>query len=116
MNAPERCVSLVETAVNLPFTEGIKQERKLILEAMGDPQAKALQHVFFAERLANKVPGLPRDMALKSVKSVGIIGAGTMGGGIGMSFINNGIPVTILELDKEALQKGLGVIQKNYDS
>ena len=116
MNAPERCVSLVETAVNLPFTEGIKQERQLILEAMGDPQAKALQHVFFAERLANKVPGLPRDMALKSVKSVGIIGAGTMGGGIGMSFINNGIPVTILELDKEALQKGLGVIQKNYDS
>ncbi len=116
MNAPERCVRLVEAAVNRPFAEGIKQERKLILEAMGDPQAKALQHVFFAERLANKVPGLSRDIELKSVKSVGIIGAGTMGGGIGMSFINSGIPVTILELDKEALNKGLGVIQKNYDS
>ena len=116
MNAPERCIRLVEAAVNLPFSKGIEKERELIREAFGDPQARALQHVFFAERQANKVPGLPRDIELKTIKTVGIIGAGTMGGGIGMSFVNSGIPVTILEVDEGALQKGLGVIQKNYEA
>lgn len=116
MNAPERGVQAVEAAVNLPFEDGAKRERELFLEAAGDPQSKALQHVFFAERAATKVPGLARDVALKSISSVGMIGAGTMGGGISMNFANAGIPVTILEMTDEALEKGLGIIRKNYEA
>lgn len=116
MNAPERCVQAVEAAVNLPFAEGVKRERELIREAFVDPQSKALQHVFFAERQATKVPGLAGDVPLKPIQSVGIIGAGTMGGGISMNFANAGIPVTILEMNEEALNKGLGIIRKNYEA
>lgn len=116
MNAPERCVQAVEAAVNLPFAEGVKRERELIGAAFVDPQSKALQHVFFAERQATKVPGLAGDVPLKPIKSVGIIGAGTMGGGISMNFANVGIPVTILEMNEEALNKGLGIIRKNYEA
>jgi len=116
MNAPERCIQAVEAAVNLPFADGVRRERELIEEAFVDPQSKALQYVFFAEREATKVPGLPRDVDLKPVASVGIIGAGTMGGGIAMNFTNVGIPVTILEMNDEALTKGLGIIRKNYEA
>jgi 3-hydroxyacyl-CoA dehydrogenase len=116
MNAPERCIQAVEAAVKLPFADGVRRERELIEEAFVDPQSKALQYVFFAEREATKVPGLPRDVDLKPVASVGIIGAGTMGGGIAMNFTNVGIPVTILEMNDEALNKGLGIIRKNYEA
>jgi 3-hydroxyacyl-CoA dehydrogenase len=116
MNAPERCVQAVEIAANLPFVEGVARERDLIREAFVDPQSKALQHVFFAERQATKVPGLPKDVELKRIDSVGMIGAGTMGGGISMSFANVGIPVTLLEVNEEALEKGLGIIRKNYEA
>ncbi|MBT8080079.1 MAG: enoyl-CoA hydratase/isomerase family protein [Gammaproteobacteria bacterium] len=116
MHAPERAIQAVEAAVNLPFGDGAKRERELIMECMADPQAKALQHVFFAEREATKVPGLPRDVELKPIRSVGVIGAGTMGGGISMNFVNVGIPVTILEMNDEALEKGLGTIRKNYEN
>ncbi|MBT8100411.1 MAG: 3-hydroxyacyl-CoA dehydrogenase family protein [Gammaproteobacteria bacterium] len=83
---------------------------------MADPQSKALQHVFFAERKAGKIPGLPKDPELKRIGTVGIIGAGTMGGGISMNFANAGIPVALLEMNQEALDKGLGVIRKNYEA
>lgn len=116
MNAPERCVKAVEAAVNLPFAEGVQRERELIGECFSDPQSKALQHVFFAERQASKVPGLSKDVDLKSIASVGMIGAGTMGGGIAMNFANVGIPVTLLEMKQEGLDKGLGLIRKNYEA
>lgn len=115
-NAPERIIKTVEAAVSMPFADGLDFERKMTLECVADPQSKALQHVFFAERQANKVPGLSRDVELKSVASVGMIGAGTMGGGIAMNFANVGIPVTLLEMTDEALMKGLGIIRKNYEA
>ena len=116
MNAPERSVKAVEAAVKLPFAEGVEFEREMTRECFADPQSKALQHVFFAERQASKVPGLSRDVELKSIESVGMIGAGTMGGGISMNFANVGIPVTLLEVNQEALDKGLGIVRKNYES
>jgi len=116
MHAPERAIQAVEAAVNLPFADGVKRERELIQECFADPQSKALQHVFFAERQATKVPGLSSDVELKSIASVGIIGAGLMGGGIAINFANIGIPVTILEVNDEALEKGLGIIRKNYEA
>lgn len=116
MTGPERCVQAVEIAVSLPFDEGVKRERELIMDAFADPQSKALQHVFFAERQATKIPGLAGDVELKSIDAVGIIGAGTMGGGISMNFANVGIPVTLLEMNQESLDKGLGLIRKNYEA
>jgi len=116
MNAPERSIKAVEAAVKLPFADGVKFEREMTQESFADPQSKALQHVFFAERQATKVPGLPKDVELKSIESVGMIGAGTMGGGISMNFANIGIPVTLLEMSQEALDKGLGLIRKNYEA
>ena len=116
LNAPERAVQAVEAAVNKPFDEGTKVERDLIMEAFADPQSKALQHVFFAEREAAKIPGLASDTTLRGVTRVGIIGAGTMGGGIAMNFANARIPVTILEMSDDALEKGLGIIRKNYEA
>ncbi|MGI9231986.1 MAG: 3-hydroxyacyl-CoA dehydrogenase NAD-binding domain-containing protein [Woeseiaceae bacterium] len=116
MHAPDRAIRAVEAAVSRSFTEGVDVEREMSRECGADPQSKALQHVFFAERLANKVPGLSRDVELKRIDSVGMIGAGTMGGGISMNFANVGIPVTLLEMSQEALDKGLGVIRKNYEA
>ena len=116
MNAPEAAIQAVEAAVNMPFEQGANLERDLIEKLFDDPQSKALQHVFFAERQAAKVPGLSKDVPLKSIDSVGIIGAGTMGGGIAMNFANVGIPVSILEMSEEALDKGLGIIRKNYEA
>lgn len=116
MHAPERAIKAVEAAVSMPFAEGAKYERKMILECIADPQSKALQHVFFAERVAAKIPGLPKDLELERINSVGMIGAGTMGGGIAMNFANVGIPVTLLEMTDEALEKGLGIIRKNYEA
>ena len=100
----------------MSFEDGVRLEREMILEAFADPQSKALQHVFFAEREAGKIPGLASNIKPESIRSVGIVGAGTMGGGIAMNFANVGIPVTILEMHDDALSKGLGIIRRNYEA
>ena len=113
--APEYNIRCVEAAVNLPFDEGIATERKLFMELITGPQSAAQRYAFFAERQANKIPDVPDDTPLIDVRSVGVIGAGTMGGGIAMNFVNVGIPVTLIEVKQEALDRGLGVIRKNYE-
>ncbi len=115
-DAPEYNIQTIEAAVNLPFDEGLKLERKLFTELMEGTQSKAQRYVFFAERQAWKVPDVADDTPVVPIKKVGIIGAGTMGGGIAMNFANVGIPVTIVEMKQEALERGLGVIRKNYES
>ncbi len=112
--APENCIKAIEGAVNLPFPEGLKRERELFVELMGGEQAKAQQYFFFSERLANKIPDVPKDTPLIDIKSAGIVGAGTMGGGIAMNFLQAGIPVIIVETSQEALDKGIGIIKSNY--
>jgi 3-hydroxyacyl-CoA dehydrogenase len=114
--APEYNIQTIEAAVNLPFDEGLKVERKLFLELMDGIQSKAQRYVFFAERQVWKVPDVPEDTPTIPIKKVGVIGAGTMGGGIAMNFANVGIPVTIIEMKQEALDRGLGVIRKNYET
>ena len=114
--APEYNIQCIEAAVNLPFDEGIKVEGKLFMELMLSNQSRAKQYLFFAQRQVNKIPDIERDTELKSVNSVGVIGAGTMGGGISMNFANAGIPVTIVEQSQERLDKGLGIIRKNYEN
>ena len=113
--APEYNVQCVEAAANLPFEEGLAVERKLFMELMTGPQSAAQRYYFFAERAANKVPGIDKDTPLVDIQKCGVLGAGTMGGGIAMNFANVGIPVTIVERDQAALDKGLAVIRKNYE-
>ena len=113
--APEYNIRCIEAAVNLPFDEGLAVERKLFGELVTGSQSAAQRYSFFAERQAQKIPDVPDDTPLIPVKSVGIIGAGTMGGGIAMNFANVGIPVTIVEVQKEALERGLKVIRGNYE-
>jgi len=114
--APFHCIKAVQAAVELPFDEGMKRERELFAELLVSPESRAQRHVFFAEREVAKVPGLPKDTAKRDIKSAAIIGAGTMGGGIAMNFANAGIPVKILEVKEEALEKGIAVIRKNYEN
>src|SRR3990167_1844330 len=114
--APESNIKCVEAAATLPFEDGLKVERQLFMELMTGPQSAAQRYVFFAERLANKIPDVPDDTPIIPVAKVGIIGAGTMGGGIAMNFLNVGIPVTIVETKQDALDRGLGVIRKNYEN
>ena len=114
--APEYNIRCIEAAVNLPFDEGKAVERKLFLELVGGIQSQAQRHAFFAERAAAKIPDVPDDTPTVKVASVGIIGAGTMGGGIAMCFANVGIPVTIVETAPAALDKGLAVVRKNYEN
>ena len=114
--APEACIRAVEAAVNLPFDEGIAKEREIFLPLVSGTQSKAQRYVFFAEREARKVPDLPDDTPTLPVNSVGIIGAGTMGGGIAMNFLNAGIPVTIVEAQGANLDRGLATIRKNYEA
>ncbi|MEJ0043796.1 MAG: 3-hydroxyacyl-CoA dehydrogenase NAD-binding domain-containing protein [Rhizomicrobium sp.] len=113
--APEANIQCIEAAVNLPFDEGMKVERKLFAEVMMSPESAAQRYYFFAERLANKIPDVPDDTKLIPIKKVGIIGAGTMGGGIAMNFVNAGIPVTIVEVKQDALDRGLKVVRGNYE-
>jgi 3-hydroxyacyl-CoA dehydrogenase len=113
--APEYNIRCIEAAVNLPFDEGLAVERKLFGELVTGSQSAAQRYSFFAERQAQKIPDVPDDTPLIPVKSVGIIGAGTMGGGIAMNFANVGIAVTIVEVQKEALERGLKVIRSNYE-
>jgi 3-hydroxyacyl-CoA dehydrogenase len=114
--APQRIVDALEAAATLPFDKGLAQERLLFTQCLQNSQAKALQHIFFAERKAASVPNLDKNVTKREVKTVGIIGAGTMGGGIAMNFLNVGIPVTLLEMKQEALDRGIGVIRKNYEN
>ncbi len=114
--APYANLACVEAATRLPFEEGLKFERTEFLKLMGGSQSAAQRHMFFAERQAAKIDGLPKDLPLRDIKKVGVIGAGTMGGGISMNFLAKGIPVTIVEMVQENLDRGVGVIRKNYEN
>jgi 3-hydroxyacyl-CoA dehydrogenase len=114
--APENIVRAVEAAVSLPFDQGLKRERELFVELLNSPESKAQRYFFFAEREAAKIPDVPADTPPRDVKKVAVIGAGTMGGGIAMNFANAGIPVTVIEMAQEALDRGLGIVRKNYEA
>jgi 3-hydroxyacyl-CoA dehydrogenase len=112
--APFRCIDAVRASVELPFDAGMKRERELFVELHDSTQSKAQRHVFFAEREVVRIPGLPDDLPIRDIKTVGILGAGTMGGGIAMCFANAGIPVVLLDVKQEFIDKGLSIITKNY--
>jgi len=114
--APERCVDCVEQATKAKFEDGLKYEREAFAALMITPESKALRHAFFAERAASKVPDIPEDTPTRPINKVAIIGAGTMGGGIAMNFLNAGTPVVMLEMKQEALDKGIAIIRKNYEA
>jgi 3-hydroxyacyl-CoA dehydrogenase len=114
--APLAALDLVELAATTSFDDGITQERDTFQRLVGGSQSAALRHAFFAERAARRIPGLAADVKARPVASVGVIGAGTMGGGIAMNFLNVGLPVTIVETKQEALDRGLGVIRRNYQA
>jgi 3-hydroxyacyl-CoA dehydrogenase len=114
--APENIIKAVEAAVSLPFAEGLKRERELFAELMASPESTAQRYFFFAEREAAKIPDVPGDTPMKDVKKAAVIGAGTMGGGIAMNFANVGIPVTVVEMNQENLDRGLGIVRKNYEA
>ncbi|WP_324749365.1 3-hydroxyacyl-CoA dehydrogenase NAD-binding domain-containing protein [Sphingomonas sp. LY54] len=115
-DAPEANIKAVEAAVAKPYAEGVLDERRLFMELMSGTQARAQQYFFFAERKASKIEGLPEDTRARDIKRVGVIGAGTMGGGISMNFLSAGIPVTIVEMAQDALDRGTGVMRKNYEA
>ncbi len=112
--AQDRIVSCVEAAVELPIDKGLERERELFVELMNSPQSAAMRHAFFAEREAAKIKDLPKDTPIRDIKRVAIIGGGTMGGGIAMCFANAGIPVQIVEISDEGVERGLGIVKKNY--
>ena len=114
--APEYNIQCIEAAVNKPFDEGIKVEQELFMKLMTGTQSAAQRYMFFAQRQVTKIPDIEPDTEVKDINSVGVIGAGTMGGGISMNFANVGIPVTIVEQSQERLDKGLGIIRKNYEN
>ena len=114
--APARCVDCVEQATKAKFEDGLKYEREAFAALMVTPESKALRHAFFAERAASKIPDVPESTPVRDIRKVAVIGAGTMGGGIAMNFLNAGTPVVMLEMKQEALDKGLAIIRKNYES
>jgi 3-hydroxyacyl-CoA dehydrogenase len=114
--APVRCVDAVAAAVAKPFDEGLRYEHQLFDELVQTPQSRALRHAFFAERAASKIPDVPADTPKRSVDKVAVIGGGTMGTGIAMNFLSAGIPVTLLEMNPEALGRGVAAIRKNYEA
>lgn len=113
-DAPQRCVDAVEAATRLPFEKGLEKEREIFIECLGSTQSAAQRHIFFAERQVSKIPDVPKDTPVKAIGTAAVVGAGTMGGGIAMNFANAGIPVYVLEVSQEALEKGLAVVKKNY--
>ena len=115
-DAPYANLACVGAATRLSFDEGLKFERGEFLKLMGGSQSAAQRYMFFAERQAAKIDGLPKDIALRKIDKVGVIGAGTMGGGISMNFLTAGIPVTIVEMVQENLDRGVSVIRKNYEA
>ncbi|HEX4893525.1 MAG TPA: 3-hydroxyacyl-CoA dehydrogenase NAD-binding domain-containing protein [Hyphomicrobiaceae bacterium] len=114
--APEANIQCIEAAVTKPFAEGVIVERTKFMELMGGTQAKAQQYFFFSERKAAKIDGISEDVKPRAIQKVGVIGAGTMGGGISMNFLSAGIPVTIYEMNQEALDRGTGIMRKNYEA
>ena len=116
LTAPQRCVDCVEAATRLSLDEGLKFEREVFVERVASTESRALRHAFFGERAAGKIPDVPDDTPVRRIERVAVIGAGTMGGGIAMNFLNAGVPVFILETQPQALDRGLGVIRKNYEA
>ena len=114
--APYKCIDAVEAAINMNIDDGLAHEFKLFTELLATPESAALRHAFFAERAAAKIPDVPESTIARPIKSVAVIGAGTMGGGIAMNFLNAGIPVVLLELKQDALDRGVATIRKNYQS
>ncbi len=114
--APVKNVDIVEIATKKKFDEGMAAEREIFLALMQTPESKALRHIFIADRAASKIPDVPADTPQRAINSVAVIGAGTMGGGISMNFLNAGIPVKMLEMKQEALDRGIATIRKNYES
>ncbi|WP_339743808.1 3-hydroxyacyl-CoA dehydrogenase NAD-binding domain-containing protein [uncultured Maricaulis sp.] len=114
-DAPRACIEAVRAAVELPFEQGIKRERELFTTLVTGTQSKAMRHLFFAERLAAKIDGIPADTPLIDIARVGILGAGTMGGGIAMNFLSAGLPVIMVEREQAALDRGVATIRKNYE-
>lgn len=114
--APENIIKAIEAAVDLPFDEGLRREFDLFLELEASTESLAQRHAFFGEREASKIPDVPSSTPALSIETVGVIGAGTMGGGIAMNFLNAGLPVTLLETTQEALDRGIGVIRRNYEN
>ncbi len=114
--APLKCVDAVEAATKRKFQDGLDFERELFVNLMWTPESRALRHLFMAERATTKIADIPADTPVRNIQKVGVIGAGTMGGGISMNFLNAGIPVTILETKPEALERGVATIKKNYEA
>ena len=114
--APLKCIDAVAASAKMKFDDGMKVERELFMSLMVSPESKALRHVFMAERAASKIADVPADTPLREIRKVAMIGAGTMGGGIAMNFLNAGIPVVMLEMKQEALDKGTGIMRKNYEA
>ena len=114
--APLKCVDAVEAASRKKFDDGMALERELFTALMFTPESRALRHIFMAERAASKIPDVPADTPKREIKSIAVIGAGTMGGGISMNFLNAGIPVKMLEMKQEALDRGMATIRKNYEA
>jgi 3-hydroxyacyl-CoA dehydrogenase len=113
--APLKCIDAVAAAVAKPFEEGLRTERELFLGLMQSPESRALRHAFFAERAAAKIPDIGDKTSPRKIARVAVIGAGTMGGGIAMNFLSAGIPVALLEMNREALDRGLATIRRNYE-
>ncbi|MEO8016118.1 MAG: 3-hydroxyacyl-CoA dehydrogenase NAD-binding domain-containing protein, partial [Polaromonas sp.] len=114
--APLKCVDAVEAATKQKFDEGMRIEREFFTSLMFTPESRALRHIFMAERAASKIPDVPADTPKREINSIAVIGAGTMGGGIAMNFLNAGIPVKMLEMKQDALDRGIATIRKNYES
>ena len=114
--APLKCIEAVQNASTMKFDEGMRAEREIFTNLMWTPECRALRHLFVAQRAASKIADVPADTPVREIKSVAVIGAGTMGGGISMNFLNAGIPVKILEMKQEALDKGIAIIEKNYQA
>jgi len=114
--APQRCIEAIKGALGGSFDEGMARERAMFLELVQTPESKALRHAFFGERAASKIPDVPDDTPIRPIRAAAVIGAGTMGGGIAMNFANAGIPVTVLEVKQEALDKGIAIIRGNYEN
>ena len=114
--APLKCLDAIEAAVLKPFEQGMQVEREAFAWLIQTPESKALRHGFFGERAAGKIADIGADVPLRDIRRIGVIGAGTMGGGISMNFLNAGLPVTLLETKQDALDRGLATIRKNYEN